>query len=128
MKPLEQQRYARQLYTQGVPRQKIAEQLGVSKTAVNNWTRGMLLQRKPCPVCDKLFRPKRTNQRYCSTKCSNQHDYQSRSAKPPPKRECAECGKAFQSRNDPRQLYCSKKCRDKVRNKLNYEKRKAKKE
>ena len=121
----EEQTQARQLYAQGLARSVIAEQIGVSRDAVTRWTADIPLPKKPCPVCNKAFRPKRTNKRYCSTKCSNKRDNKERKSTLAPKRECEQCGKTFQPRNDPRQLHCSKQCRDKVRNKLNYQKRKA---
>ena len=125
---LSEQARARKLYAQGVSRQMIATRLGASRSAVTKWTADMPVPEKPCPVCNKRFRPKRTNQRYCSAKCSRHQDYEvwkKQHTSPPPERPCEVCGKRFQPRNDPRQLHCSKKCRDKVRNHQNYLARKA---
>ena len=123
MKLTEQAR-ARELYAQCVSRPKIAELLGASRSAVNQWTADMPVPKKPCPVCNEQFPPKRTNQRYCSKKCSRRRQYQNRTP-PPSIRPCEVCGKHFQPRNGPRQVYCSKRCRDQVRNHQNYLARKA---
>ena len=122
MKRSEQAR-ARELYAQGISRQVIATQLSASRSAVTKWTVDMPVPEKACPVCNKRFRPKRTNERYCSKKCSRHQDYEVwkvQHTSPPPERSCEVCGKHLQPRNDPRQLYCSKKCRDQVRNRQNY--------
>ena len=127
MKRSEQVR-ARELYAQGVSRQEIATRLSASRSAVTKWTADMPVPEKPCPVCNERFQPKRTNQRYCSEKCSRHQDYEvwkARHTPPPPEQACAVCGTSFQPRNDPRQVYCSTKCRDQVRNRQNYLARKA---
>ena len=121
---LSEQARARELYAQGISRQKIATRLGASRSAVTQWTVEMPVPQKPCPVCKERFRPKRTNERYCSKKCRRRGQYQN--VVPPPSiRPCEKCGNHFQPRNDPRQVYCSPQCRDKVRNHQNYLKRKA---
>ena len=127
MKRSEQAR-ACELYAQGISRQEIATRLRASRSAVTKWTADMPVPEKRCPVCNEPFRPKRTNQRYCSEKCSRHQDYEiwkARHTPPPPEQACAVCDTSFQPRNDPRQLYCSNKCRDKVRNRQNYLARKA---
>ena len=125
---LSEQALARELYAQGISRQVIATRLGASRSAVTKWTADMPAPEKPCPVCKKPFPPKRTNQRYCSAKCSRHQDYEvwkAQHTSPPPERPCEVCGDRFQPRNDPRQFYCSTKCRDQVRNHQNYLARKA---
>ena len=128
MKPSEQAR-ARELYALGISRGAIAKRLGASRSAVTKWTADMPVREKPCPVCNERFRPKRTNQRYCSKKCSRHQGYEGWKKRhislPPSRRSCEVCGQRFQPRNDPRQVYCSPKCRDQVRNHQNYLKRKA---
>ena len=124
---LSEQARARELYGQGVSRQVIATRLGASRSAVNKWTVDMPVPEKPCPVCKERFRPKRTNQRYCSEKCSRHRDYQVwqvQHTSPPPKRPCEGCGESFQPHHTGHH-YCSPKCRAKVRNHQNYLKRKA---
>ena len=125
---LSEQARARELYAQGISRQVIATRLGASRSAVTKWTADMPAPEKPCTTCNESFRPNRTNQRYCSAKCSRHQDYEvwkKHHTSPPPERPCAVCGDRFQPRNDPRQLCCSNKCRDKVRNHQNYLARKA---
>ena len=56
MKPPEQTR-ARELYAAGVSRQEIAIELGVSRSAVTDWTRKMPVPEKLCAVCNKPFPP-----------------------------------------------------------------------
>ena len=124
---LSEQARARKLYAQGVSRQMIATRLGASRSAVTKWTADMPVPEKPCPVCNKRFRPKRTNQRYCSAKCSRHQDYEvwkKQHTSPPPERPCEGCGESFQPHHT-RHHYCSTKCRDKVRNHQNYLARKA---
>ena len=119
MKPLEKKR-ARELYAQGVPRPKIAAELGASCSAVIGWTRDMGVPKKPCPVCNKRFQPKRTNQRYCSPKCSKRHEYQAPKPSLPSARICEGCNKSFKPRHRGHR-YCTFKCRDKARSKRYYE-------
>ena len=124
---LSEQARARELYAQGVSRQEIATRLGASRSAVTKWTADMPVPEKPCSVCNKRFRPKRTNQRYCSAKCSRHQDYEvwkKQHTSPPPKRPCDGCGESFQPHHSGHH-YCSPKCRDQVRNHQNYLARKA---
>ena len=124
---LSEQARARKLYAQGVSRQMIATRLGASRSAVTKWTADMPVPEKPCPVCNKRFRPKRTNQRYCSAKCSRHQDYEEwkkQHTSPPPERPCEGCGESFQPHHTGHH-YCSPQCRDKVRNHQNYLARKA---
>ena len=122
MKPSEQTR-ARELYAAGVSRQEISIELGVSRSAVTDWTRKMPVPEKLCVVCNKPFHPKRTNQRYCSDKCSKRQDYQTRKPSPPPARLCEECDKSFQPL-DGRHRFCSVKCGSKARSRRHYQARK----
>ena len=124
---LSEQSRARELYAQGVSRQGIATRLGASRSAVTKWTADMPVPEKPCPVCNERFRPKRTNQRYCSEKCSRHQDYEVWKAEhksPPPERPCEGCGESFQPHHTGHH-YCSPKCRDQVRNRRYYLERKA---
>lgn len=126
MKPSEQAR-ARELYAQGVSRKAIAEKLSVSRPAVTEWTADMPPPKKECPVCHKQFAPKRTNQRYCSNKCSKQHHYQiwkGKNTPTPPQRQCEACDKSFQPRNGHRHRFCSVQCGNKHRSHRHYQKRK----
>ena len=126
MKSFEQAR-ARERYAQGVSRQQIAVELGASRSAVTQWTADMPVPEKLCPVCKERFRPKRTNQRYCSEKCSRYQDYEvwkKEHTSPAPERPCKGCGESFQPHHTGHH-YCSPKCRAKVRNRKNYLKRKA---
>ena len=122
MKPSEKKR-ARELYAQGVSRPKIAAELGVADSTVINWTRDMALPKKPCPFCNQRFQPKRTNQRYCSPKCSKQHEYQARTPTLEAERECKGCKKSFKPRHRGH-LYCTVQCRDQARSKQHYQKHK----
>ena len=126
MKPSEKNR-ARELYAQGISRQDIATHLSASRSAVTKWTADMPVPEKTCAVCNERFQPKRTNQRYCSEKCSRYQDYEvwkTRYTSPPPERPCEGCGESFQPHHTGHH-YCSKKCRAKVRNRKSYLKRKA---
>ena len=95
---LSEQARARELYAQGISRQVIATRLGASRSAVTKWTADMPAPEKPCTTCNESFRPNRTNQRYCSAKCSRHQDYEvwkAQHTSPPPERPCAVCGRSL---------------------------------
>ena len=73
------------------------------------------LEEIPCTYCQKIFRPKRKDNHFCSTECSNASRY--RPVILPPI-SCAECGGKFKPRNRLARV-CSAECR------YVYEKRRA---
>ena len=127
---LSEQARARELYAQGISRQVIAARLDASRSAVTKWTADMPAPEKPCPVCNERFRPKRTNQRYCSGKCSRRQDYEvwkDKNTSPPAERACEGCGQSFQP-NHSGHRFCTRQCGNKIRSERHYQKRKITKE
>ena len=125
---LSEQALARELYAQGISRQVIATRLGASRSAVTKWTADMPVPEKPCPVCNKHSAP---NGQTSDTVVPSVADtrimkYGKRSIHHRLQNDHVRCvASRFQPRNDPRQVYCSTKCRDQVRNRQNYLARKA---
>ena len=60
-----------------------------------------------CERCSKLFLPTRKDQRFCGSRCYNQHYKKTVNVEPRP---CVECGEVFQPRTE-RNILCSKECR-----------------
>ena len=68
-----------------------------------------------CPICNKAFKPRHLNQRYCSEECYREN-YNRRAREYQRRRrgvirvKCPICGVEFE-RHIPNQLYCSEECR-----------------
>jgi len=64
-------------------------------------------QKIACQRCSNLFLPTRSDQRFCGTRCYNQHYKRTVIVEPRP---CVECGEVFQPRTE-RNIRCSQQCR-----------------
>ena len=64
-------------------------------------------QKIACERCSKIFMPTRKDQRFCGTRCYNQHYKKTITVEPRP---CVECGEVFQPRTE-RNILCSQQCR-----------------
>ena len=64
-----------------------------------------LAQSLPCPMCGKMFRPWKKEQRHCTRACYDE-------SRKIPEYQCDECGKTFRPdrQRDRKRTFCSRQC------------------
>lgn len=97
-KAVEKERKKHEGYTWETTNKKVS-----TKHIDYDWNRPKTRFARTCSYCDRQFRTNRSNQKYCSQKCS----YWAHRKKPQEK-ECLVCSVRFTT---VKRIYCSKKCR-----------------
>jgi len=96
----------------GITRERVRQlclQAGITK-----WQKGRL-EKKVCPICGKVFKPKLQRTKTCSAKCGNKLMGITNTSPVWVERVCESCGKTFKrrprniNRNSPGR-FCSTRC------------------
>ena len=117
----------RKLFSNAMPRRKIAEFMGVDRSTVLVLTKDMQIPTRPCTICKGDFRPLQTNIKYCSRECVVKGAIFRREQKKVrlTTRNCVRCKKSFQPRQRSH-AFCSLRCSKSYNNRRHYLRRKDK--
>jgi predicted nucleic acid-binding Zn ribbon protein len=87
---------AKKMYAKGESHSDIANALGVPGGHLSAYFKGVLLDKKKCPICGVSFQPSSRRQMVCSSQCrSDKYNKNWREKNPLKVKACCVCGKRF---------------------------------